>query len=261
MVKILIVEGNTSEIILKNRKAGNKLAWERYRDALSLHEPEAEFLVTMPYAADLMVAPVGHDDIDAIALTGSGVMWSANDAEAIPYLEYLGKLVETGKPIIGSCWGMQTMVQLMGGIALPNSKGAEIGFAEDISLTEAGRSHWIFDGMPDQFHSPCIHRDHVVELPDCFDLLASNMVSHVQAVACHNSELDFVGFQFHPEFDLDYAKALFEDSTVFVGAKKTIKSFPEDLPDSVTDEMKRTKVFGNWLQYVKGLSVRESAAA
>ena len=63
MTKVLIVEGNTGEIIKRNQNAGLKLAWERYRDAISLHAPNIEFSVAMPLAArfDVRYARSGGD--------------------------------------------------------------------------------------------------------------------------------------------------------------------------------------------------------
>ena len=201
------------------------------------------------------------EEIDAFALTGSGIKWSAGDIAVRPYLGFLETIVATGKPIIGSCWGMQTIVQLFGGNSLPNTQGTEVGLAEDIMLTEAGRAHWIFEGMPDCFSSPCIHRDHVVELPDMFDFLASNATSQVQAVSCHTTELDYVGFQFHPEFELDAVKIMHQRSEVFAPIQTLVECFPENPPEIVQNEMLRTQVYGNWMRHVQSKKAANELAA
>jgi len=261
MTKILIVEGNTAEIVLGNRDAGIQEANERYRDTLRLHDKEIETAASIPFAPHLQETDIDVREFDAFALTGSGIIWSAGAPEAAPYMEHLAKIVATGKPIIGSCWGMQTVVQIMGGDCLPNEKGTEVGLAENIELTAKGRAHWIFEGMPERFSSPCVHRDHVVSLPDCFDLLASNPVSPVQAVSCHSEELDYVGFQFHPEFDLELARTLFTNSVIHTDKENQIASFPENPPEIVTNEMLRTRVFENWLRYVRNKKAATGIAA
>lgn len=261
MLKILIVEGNTPDLIIKSRQTGRQLGSERYRDSLALNAPDAIFATSMPLAQDLQEDHIDLSAFDCFALTGSGFPWSAGDPEVKPYMDHLEKIIAQKKPIIGSCWGMQSIVQIMGGNSEPNTKGTEIGLAEDITLTEAGREHWVFDEMPEQFSSPCIHRDHVVALPDCFELLASNAVSRVQAVACTSDELDYVGFQFHPEFDLNYVHTFYKNSHMQTSEENMIASFPENPPAIVSNPLQRTRVFGNWLSYVESKKAAVEAAA
>ena len=145
---------------------------------------------------------------------------------------------------------------------LPNEKGTEIGLAEGITLTEVGRKHWIFEGMPNRFSSPCVHRDHAADLPDTFELLASNAVSKVQAVSCSTGEIDFVGFQFHPELDLDHVRTMHERRGNIHGTHTlNCDSFPENVPVIVSDEIRRTRVFRNWLRHVGNKKAATGIAA
>lgn len=260
MTKILIVEGNSAEIINKKRKNGLPLGSDKYREALELHAPDAIFEVGVPHAVAMEDRETRIEDFDAFALTGSGVEWSSGDPRAKSYLDYLERVLDSDKPVIGSCWGMQTVVQLKGGDCLPNEKGAEVGLAKDIQLTAKGRKHWLFHGMPDVFDSPCIHRDHVVRLPDSFDLLAKNDVSTVQAVAYNRDDLDYVGFQFHPEFDLEYVEGMHNAQGLLPGTKGLVSSFPDEPSEFVTDVNLRTKVFANWIAHVQRKSDQGLAA-
>ena len=122
MTKILIVEGNSGEIIKSIRALGLSLGSDRYRDALGLHTENVSFDVSIPFAPELQDTRIDIAEYDAFALTGSGVKWSSGDPEARPYLAHLEKILALGKPVIGSCWGMQTVIQILGGNCLPNEK-------------------------------------------------------------------------------------------------------------------------------------------
>ena len=261
MTKILIVEGNSAEIIRSKRENGLPIASDKYIEALSIHAPDARYDVGIPYAPELQNSTINMDEYDAVALTGSGVAWSSCDEQAKPYLDYLESVFAIGKPVIGSCWGMQCVVQLFGGTCTANENGTEIGLAEDIELSTKGRGHWIFADMPDRFPSPCIHRDHVTALPDCFDLLASNPVSKVQAVAYNGADHDYVGFQFHPEFDLNYVSAIKQNTISMSGTCGIVASFPENPPHIVSDIEARTRVFANWIHHIQSKKAAPVRAA
>ncbi|MGI9351086.1 MAG: type 1 glutamine amidotransferase [Rhizobiaceae bacterium] len=261
MTKILIVEGNSGENIRAIQRSGLPLGSDKYRHALNLYAINAAIDVSIPYAPELQAAEIDITSYDAFALTGSGVKWSSRDPEAKPYLAHIEKILALGKPVIGSCWGMQTVIQVLGGNCAPNEKGTEIGLAENIKLSEFGRSHWVFEGMPSCFSSPCVHRDHVVDLPDTVKLLASNSVSKVQAISCTQNDVDFVGFQFHPELDLDHVKAVQEKLGNIPETHTVISSFPDPVPEIVSDEKLRTKVFGNWLRRVENKKAASAEAA
>lgn len=249
MLNILIVEGNTADIIDGTRSAGALTAAECYQHALSLHAQEANFHVCVPFAKELSTHGA-FSEYDAFALTGSGVSWSAADREAAPYLKQLEEIFAQNKPVIGSCWGMQTVAQLFGGENAANEKGVEIGIAEDIVLTSEGRNHWVFEGVPDRFASPCIHRDHVTQMPDGFEILASNTVSPVQAIASTRSDIDYVGFQFHPEFTVAYIEEIVTRRSISLFDPSMIANFEGKSVKACDDENLRTRVFANWIKHV-----------
>lgn len=259
-MRILIVEGNTGEIITRTRDAGSETAAERYRRSLALHAPQAQFGISVPFTPEMS----DHDDLasyDAFALTGSGVNWSASEPEVKPYLDHLEDIFAQAKPVIGSCWGMQTVAHMFGAKTGPNGMGVEIGIAEEISLTSQGRKHYIFEGMPDSFASPCIHRDHVEEVPGGFDILAGNRISAIQAMASTRADIDYVGFQYHPEFDLDYVKGIVSRRGVSLVDPTMIASFNGKGADACENEQERTRVFANWLNHVRKTKAATKPAA
>ncbi|MCK5829443.1 MAG: glutamine-hydrolyzing GMP synthase [Methylococcales bacterium] len=107
---------------------------------------------------------------------------------------------ELGIPILGICYGMQTMTEQMGGKVEP-SDHREFGYAQ---IRARGHSKLLKDiedhtskegyGLLDVWMS---HGDHVVDLPEGFNLIASSDGAPIAGIA--NEEKAFYGLQFHPE--------------------------------------------------------------
>ncbi len=103
-------------------------------------------------------------------------------------------------PILGICYGMQTMAQQLGG-KVENSDSHEYGYAQ---IRARGHSSLLTDiedkisaqgyGLLDVWMS---HGDKVVELPEGFMLMASTESAPIAAMA--DEERQFYGVQFHPE--------------------------------------------------------------
>jgi len=107
---------------------------------------------------------------------------------------------ELGIPILGICYGMQTMVSQLGGTVV-NSKEREFGYAE---IRAHGHSDLLKDiedktnsegyGLLDVWMS---HGDKVNQLPDDFEIICSNKSTPIAGIA--NKNKHFYGLQFHPE--------------------------------------------------------------
>jgi GMP synthase (glutamine-hydrolysing) len=102
------------------------------------------------------------------------------------------RLWELGIPILGVCYGMQLMVQQLGGRVEPAER-AEYGkaslFIDDptdlFTNVEDGSTMWMS------------HGDSVIEMPADFELLAHTHNTACAAIAHHGRRL--YGVQFHPE--------------------------------------------------------------
>ncbi len=107
---------------------------------------------------------------------------------------------ELGIPVLGICYGMQTMAQQLGG-KVESSGKREFGFAE---VRARGHSR-LFNGIQDRSNAEghgllevwMSHGDKVTELPAGFKVIGSSDACPVAAMA--DEERGFYAVQFHPE--------------------------------------------------------------
>jgi GMP synthase (glutamine-hydrolysing) len=100
-----------------------------------------------------------------------------------------------GLPVLGICYGMQTMAEQLGG-KVGTSELREFGYAEVKIDKEDAFFANIHDraGYLDVWMS---HGDKVVTLPEGFDITASTPSCPIAAMSCDAKR--FYGIQFHPE--------------------------------------------------------------
>jgi len=135
------------------------------------------------------------------AFGANGVILSGSHMSA--YEETTGKapraVFELGVPVLGICYGMQTMAQQLGG-RVEAGKVREFGSAE---VRARGHTR-LLDGIED-YRTPedygmlkvwMSHGDKVTELPPGFKLMASTEACPIAAMA--DEERGFYGVQFHP---------------------------------------------------------------
>jgi GMP synthase (glutamine-hydrolysing) len=130
-----------------------------------------------------------------IILSGSPESTTEADSPRAPAFLFEGDL-----PLLGICYGMQTMAMQMGGKVEASDK-AEFGYAE-VTLPNASQ---LFDGIEDRISdsgTPILdvwmsHGDKVVTLPPDFIIAAATETAPIAAM-CHVRK-PFFGIQFHPE--------------------------------------------------------------
>jgi GMP synthase (glutamine-hydrolysing) len=107
---------------------------------------------------------------------------------------------EAGVPVLGICYGMQTMAQRLGG-KVEAGKVREFGYAE---VRARGHTR-LLDGIED-FRTPeghgmlkvwMSHGDKVTQLPPGFSVMASNDATPIAAMA--DEARRYYAVQFHPE--------------------------------------------------------------
>jgi GMP synthase (glutamine-hydrolysing) len=130
-----------------------------------------------------------------VILSGSHLSAYDPDAGKAP-----ASVFELGVPVLGICYGMQTMAQQLGG-RVEAGKVREFGYAE-----VRARGHTkLLDGIED-FRTPeghgmlkvwMSHGDKVSDLPPGFKLMASTGSCPIAGMA--DEQRRFYGVQFHPE--------------------------------------------------------------
>ena len=108
------------------------------------------------------------------------------------------QVFDAGVPLLGICYGMQTMAAQLGGLTVAGHE-REFGYAE----VEVDAPCALLEGIHDQAGNPpkldvwMSHGDRVEEVPRGFRITAST--STVPIVAMANDEKHWYGLQFHPE--------------------------------------------------------------
>jgi GMP synthase (glutamine-hydrolysing) len=105
-----------------------------------------------------------------------------------------------GKPVLGICYGMQTMAAQLGG-AVESGRVREFGYAEVRARGHSALLRDIQDRVNDEGHGLLdvwmSHGDKVTALPPGFKVIASNAASPIAGMADESRRLYAV--QFHPE--------------------------------------------------------------
>jgi GMP synthase (glutamine-hydrolysing) len=105
-----------------------------------------------------------------------------------------------GVPVLGICYGMQTMAAQLGG-QVENSRVREFGYAEVRARGHSRLLEGIQDRINDERHGLLdvwmSHGDKVTALPAGFKIIASNDSTPIAGMA--DESRGFYGVQFHPE--------------------------------------------------------------
>ncbi|MDG0978963.1 MAG: glutamine-hydrolyzing GMP synthase [Halieaceae bacterium] len=130
-----------------------------------------------------------------VILSGGPESVGAHDSPRAPECVF-----DLGVPVLGICYGMQTMAEQFGG-KVQASETSEFGYAQIEVVTESALLHDIRDHIGSNGASLLdvwmSHGDKVVEVPSHFDVVAKTDSCPIAAMA-HRSK-PFFGIQFHPE--------------------------------------------------------------
>lgn len=147
------------------------------------------------YAWDISDEDVKNFKPKGIILSGGPESTTGNDAPVAPQAVF-----ELGVPVLGICYGMQTMAAQLGG-KVENADHHEYGYAKVRARGHTALLKDIEDeisaegfGLLDVWMS---HGDRVEQMPDGFKLMASTDSAPIAGIA--NEEKHFYGLQFHPE--------------------------------------------------------------
>jgi GMP synthase (glutamine-hydrolysing) len=201
--RLLVIEGNSPDIMAEHVAAGGVRASDGYAELLRELLPRAKVDICYPAQAGAQL-PHGAalEGYDGITITGSGLHIYSGAPDVMRQIELVRAALESGTPVFGSCWGLQVLTVAAGGSVRRNPKGREIGFGRRIRLSDAGRKHPMYAGKADVFNAPTVHFDEVETLAPGTTVLASNEVSNVQSAEIRGARSIAWAVQYHPEYPL-----------------------------------------------------------
>ena len=136
------------------------------------------------------------------------------------------KIFETGLPVLGICYGVHCMMDMLGGKVGPLEK-REYGRSK---LTISGSSH-LFSNVPRGFTSWMSHGDSIITAAPDFDIIG--LSEHGIPAALENKKKKLYGIQFHPEVThCEYGNKILENFSINIcGAQKewSMKAYIESV--------------------------------
>ena len=143
------------------------------------------------------IVPSTANQQEAVEKGVSGIILSGgpNSVTATDTPRAHQSVFDSGVPVLGICYGQQTMVAQLGGVVEAGTS-REFGRAEVDITSESPLfgADWPQGGTQTVWMS---HGDHVAALPDGFDVIASSTGAPFAVIA--NEERRYYGVQFHPE--------------------------------------------------------------
>ena len=145
--------------------------------------------------SEIYAGDIDHQSISDFNPTGIILSGGPESAFSDDSPKAATEIFSMGIPILGICYGMQTMAEQLGG-HVQSSAHREFGYAE-VSIETSNR---LFQGI--EVNQDCLqvwmsHGDRVETLPEGFEIVGKSDSSPAAAMA--NDAKSFFGLQFHPE--------------------------------------------------------------
>lgn len=148
------------------------------------------------------------------------------------------KIFELGIPVLGLCYGMQLMSQVLGGDVRASN---EREFGKTVLNISDNQ---IFNGIKQDSTVWMSHVDKVFELPNGFKTIAATANTENAAIA--NDEKKLYGFQFHPEVNhSEYGTEMLKNFIVNIALEKqdwTMANYKTTLISSIREKVGDGKV-------------------
>ncbi len=143
---------------------------------------------------------IGGAAVEAFAPTGIILSGGPESVHASSSFRAPDIVFELGVPVLGICYGMQTMAAQLGG-AVERAPTREFGFAQVRARGHSALLRGIQDSTNDEGHGLLdvwmSHGDRVTVLPPKFKVIASTPHAPIAGIADETRR--FYGVQFHPE--------------------------------------------------------------
>ncbi len=258
-LKILIVEGNTNEENINFDAAGCVPQSENFKLHVEKIKPNCEIEIVAP-GDDQSISQIIQSlkKYNGIILTGSTLRVNDNSNEIKKHIQFAKKCFESEQKIFAACWGLQITTTAAGGKCRVSPKGAHIGIAQDIELTNEGKKHKLYSLKLPKFTIPAFNFDEVEIPPKNSILLASDKINKFMALQFNVGKSEVWGLQYHPEIPYNYMIKLIKYRSKGLIDKKVFKDMNDinvhiDKIKKAEIKLKddiRTLELKNWLNYI-----------
>ena len=259
-LKILIVEGNTNEENINFDVAGCIPQSDNFKLHIRKIEPNSEIDIVAPGDDESIFKIIKSlKKYNGIILTGSTLRINDSSSEVKKHIQFAKKCFDNEQKIFAACWGLQITVTAAGGKCRVSPKGAHLGIAHDVELTQEGKKHNLYLSKLHKFTTPAFNYDEVEVPPINSILLASDKINKFMALQFNVGKSKIWGLQYHPEIPYDYMIKLIKHRSKGLIDKKVFKDINElsshirkiekakiELKDDI-----RTLELKNWLKYIE----------
>ena len=201
MTKILIINGWTRSGDDQHVQANCILQKNIFKKIVQTYLPNSQIDTCDTYEEN---ENIDIESFDAFMWTGGGGNIYENNIHNQLQLKLCEKIIKTNKPIWGSCWGMQVVVTVMGGIVKKSQK-PEFGHSKEIKIINPTLNKSIYKDKSNIFDAPAHHYDVVDKLPTEFEIISENEIC-IQSI--YSSSNKIFCTQYHSELPYDYIASL-----------------------------------------------------
>ena len=199
-MKILIINGWTRNGDDQHLQAKCVLQKNIFKNLIKNYLPNSQVDIHDSYDDE----DKNIDNYDAYLWTGGGGNIYENNSHNYSQLKLCEKIIEINKPIWGSCWGLQVIVTVLGGV-IKKCQKPEFGYSKDIKIISSTLNDSIYRGKSNIFDAPAHHYDIVEKLPNEFEIISENEIC-IQSI--YSSSKNIFCTQYHPELPYDYIASL-----------------------------------------------------
>ena len=166
------------------------------------------------YDVQLNQYPESLDEVDVFLITGSKNSVYDNEPWIQQLMDFVRKLYDEKKPLIGICFGHQLIAQALGGETRKADQGWQVGVQENHILA-AGRAAGL---RSENYRLISSHQDQVKRAAPGSEILASSLGCPIAMTRMGGHIFSVQG---HPEFEPAFARDLYTYRRSILGDRLT----------------------------------------